>query len=381
MVYMSKAALALQPSIIRDMSRRRRSDTVDLTLGQPGLAPDQDLLQRAFDASLSGTQGYTENAGLLELRDAVARHHGRVGPEEVIITVGSEQAVYLALSCVIAPGDEVLVPDPGYPAYPAIVSLLGGVPKYYPVLSEAGLVPEVDSLLEMAGPRTRAVLWNTPSNPFGTMADAELNEELVEVCAENGWVVLSDEIYRDLRYEDGPFSSPVDTSDQTIVVSGLSKSCALTGYRLGYLCAPTPFIKQATLAHQLMVTCAPRLSQLVALEVFREPKRLTSHLDHYLAARAELVAAAEELPKEAPLHVGPGAFYAALDVSAYSLGGAQPLALELLEAENVAVVPGIAFGPSGDWFWRLSYAAGADVAGEGVRRIARFLRSRSQVPA
>jgi aspartate/methionine/tyrosine aminotransferase len=360
------------------MSARRGPRTLDLTLGQPARPPDEDLVERAFDAFREGPPGYTENAGLLALREAIAAHHGRAGPEEVIVTVGSEQAVYLALTAALAPGDEVLVPDPGYPAYPGIVKLLGAVPVGYPVSREAGLVPRVEDLLARATPRTRAVVWNTPSNPFGRMPGPGESARLAAEARARGWVVVSDEIYRDLRYDGAPFSSPADHDREVLLVSGLSKSCALTGFRLGYLLGSPSFVRQATLAHQLMVTCAPRPSQLLALEIFREPARLGAHLPGYAATRRALARAAPEaLPEGARLHLGDGAFYAVLDVEPWLSGSpgrrTLDLALRLLDEVDVAVVPGVAFGPSGDWFLRLSFAGDADAAEAGLRRIGEFL--------
>lgn len=374
MARLSPAAGALAPSIIREMSARRRSSTLDLTLGQPARAPDQDLLERALDAYRAGPPGYTENAGLFELREAIARHHRRQGPEEVVVTVGSEQAVYLALTASVSPGDAVLVPEPGYPAYPGIVRLLGATPVSYPIRRATGLVPCVEDLEAGAPTETTVLLLNGPSNPFGTAPDRPRVEALLDLVARRNWTVISDEIYRDLWYPAAPFEAPSDLSAEVLLVSGLSKSCALTGFRLGYLAGPAPFIKQATLAHQLMVTCAPRLSQLVALEVFCAPERLRAHLPMYREAREALERTASALPEPSQLRLGSGAFYATLDVEAWAEAGTLALALELLEEEDVAVVPGIAFGPSGDWFFRLSYAGGAEVAEEGLRRIARFLR-------
>lgn len=369
---LADAVAGLEPSLIREMSRRRRATTLNLTLGQPARGPDPDLLERALEAQRSGPPGYTENAGLLELRQRIAEHHGRAGHEEVIVTCGSEQAVYLALSAILSPGDEVLIPDPGYPAYRGIVNVLHGLPVTYPVTPDGGLVPQLDDLCARATPRTKAVLWNTPSNPFGTSPDASSTRALEAEAAARGWWILSDEIYRDLRYG-ASWTAP--RGPQVLTISGLSKSCALTGFRMGYICGPSSFVAPATLLNQLMVTCAPRLSQLMALEVFAEPERLTAHLPDYAAARAAVQAAAGDLPENC-LHLGDGAFYAVLDVRPWLEGrGTLAWALDLLEAEDVAVVPGVAFGPSGDWFVRLSYAGGAEVAAEGIRRIARYLRA------
>ena len=360
------------------MNRRRGPKTLDLTLGEPGRGPEPGLMEAARAAFLRGTQGYTENAGLLELREAIAQHHHRSGPEEVIVTVGSEQAVYLALTCILTPGSEVLIPDPGYPAYPGIATLLGARAIRYPVRLEGGLVPSIEDLERLGTEKTRAVLWNTPSNPFGAIPGPELTSALVHLARRRGWAIISDEIYRDLRFREGAMVSPAREDADVLLVSGLSKSCAMTGFRLGYLCGPAEFVQKATLAHQLMVTCAPRLSQLMALEVFRDPAYLTLHKPRYLEARDRLQAAGESLPRPSMLHLGDAAFYAVLDVRPWlGAGGTFKLACRLLDAEDVAVVPGVAFGPRGDWFLRVSYAGDVDKTVEGVQRIGRFLRGLS----
>ena len=371
---LSPEAANLQPSLIREMSRRRGASTIDLTLGQPGQPPDRKIIEAALEAYWKGAPGYTENAGLIELREMLASHYSRKGPESVLVTVGSEQAVYLTLSCLISPGDEVLVPEPGYPAYPAIVRFLGGVPIPYPISVSERLMPSVDEVCARGTDRTRVLIWNSPSNPFGSIPGEERTLEMVQQARKRGWVFISDEIYRDLVYQPSTIF-PSDYGDDIVMVSGLSKSCSLTGFRLGYVLAPSEFIAKATLANQLMVTCAPRLSQLMALEIFRRPEQLTASLPIYRAARHALLKSAHLLPSGAELYLGPGAFYAVLDVSqwAKTMGGSMGLALRLIDSVDVAVVPGIAFGPSGDWFWRLSYAGGADSAEEGLGRIAEFL--------
>ncbi|MEO1227528.1 MAG: pyridoxal phosphate-dependent aminotransferase [Myxococcota bacterium] len=374
---LAAAVAELAPSLIREMSGRKRATTVDLTLGQPGLRADPELLEAGLRALEAGPDGYTANAGLPELRERVAKHHGRSQAEEVVVTCGSEQAVYLALSSLIEPGDEVLVPDPGYPAYPGIVRVLGGVPVAYPLDLVSGGHPDLDVLQSLGSRRTRVVVWNAPSNPFGAVPDRIATQRLVDLAEKRGWVVLSDEIYRDLVYE-GDFVSPAEISERAVVVSGLSKSMALTGFRIGYLTASAELCGPATRLNQLMVTCAPRLAQLMALEVFRAPERLRAHLPFYARAREALRGVASKLPEPERLHLGSGAFYAMLDVRPWAAEGSLALALELLEAEDVAVVPGAAFGPGGEGWWRLSYAAGGDAAAAGLERVARFLHARSR---
>ncbi len=367
------------------MSQRRGPDTLDLTLGQPSHTPDPEVLERALQRYWEGPPGYTENAGLLGLREAIARHHELQSPQSVVVTVGSEQAVYLTLSCVIEPGDEVLIPEPGYPAYRGIVQFLGGVAVPYPLVETEGFGPNVDALEALGTAKTRMLIWNAPSNPFGAVPTTASTERALILAEARGWSFLSDEIYRDLVYSGERAQLPSELSSAIFIVSGLSKSCALTGFRLGYVCGPQAVMPKLVLANQLMVTCAPRLSQLMALEILAEPERLTAHKPFYAEARQALMDRASDLPPQATLRVGDGAFYATVDVRPWLSKKrgitTLSLALDLLAEEDVAVVPGVAFGiDTGDWFWRLSYAAGPSSAAEGMSRLARFLSHR-KIPA
>ncbi len=374
---LSSRVARLAPSIIRGMSGRKKATSIDLSLGQPARSIDDDLLTGSIERAKSEPLGYTENAGLRELRGLIASHYGffeRETADHVIVTVGSEQALYLALTACVNDGDEVLFPDPGYPAFEGVARLVGGVPVGYPVSRETGFGPRRAALEAKLTARSRVVVLNVPSNPFGAVAEPRELQAIAELCESRGLVVVSDEIYRDLYYGREKISSICEFTRSALFVSGLSKSCAMTGLRLGYLVGDAAFIKQATLAHQLMVTCAPTLSQFAAAQVFREPGRLRAHLGDYQAARDAVRVAAKDLPEDAPLFLGDGAFYAIIDVSQYAQGDPLALAMTLLEEEDVVVVPGTAFGASGDWFWRLSYAAGVEPVTQGLRRIARFLR-------
>ena len=343
------------------------------------MPPDDGVLDAAWAKLRAGPQGYTLTAGMLELRERIAAHYAIEGcehPDDVIVTVGSEQAVFLAMTALLNPGDEVLLPEPGYPAYRGIATLIGATPVAYGVERHSGLVARADELQSKLTKRTKAIVLNGPSNPFGTVDSAEELQKIAALADAHDLAIVSDEIYRELYYGDTPPPSVTAFTRRAVFVSGLSKCCALTGQRLGYLIAPSSIAAQAKLAHMLMVTCAPRLAQLVAMEVFAQPELLRSQVPFYRKARAAVVEASTAFPADVTLRVGDGAFYATIDVSTFAAGDPMALAIELFEAEDVLLVPGVAFGPSGDWFWRISYAAGADAVREGLSRVARFLSAR-----
>ncbi|MFO0727644.1 MAG: aminotransferase class I/II-fold pyridoxal phosphate-dependent enzyme [Myxococcota bacterium] len=369
----------LSPSIIREMFARRRETSIDLSLGEPALPPEPEVLAAAEAALKTGPQGYTMNAGLAELRTAIAQHHrlpGRDRDSNVIVTVGSEEAVFLTMTALLDPGDEVLIPEPGYPAYRGIARILGAEARTYAVRRETGLIARAEAIEAALTPKTKLLVLNSPSNPFGMVDDAAELDKIAALVEARGLWVLSDEIYADLWYGQAPPPTIAPRTDRAILVNGLSKSCAMTGFRLGYVVAPTSFVPKAILAHQLMVTCAPRVSQAMALRVFSEPALLRRHVPYYQRARAAIASVQHHLPEGARLYLGEGAFYAILDVSPWAKGDPLALAIALLEAEDVVAVPGVAFGPSGDWFFRLSYAAGGEAISTGIERIGRFLKSR-----
>lgn len=358
------------------MSNRRRPTSIDLSLGEPALAPDAELLERAFARLKAGPQGYTHNAGLPELRTGLAELHqlpGRGAAENVIVTVGSEEALFLAMSALLDPGDGVLAPDPGYPAYLGITRVLGAKPLPFQVTRAEGLLQTAAAIERAYQPGAKVLILNSPSNPFGTIIPKEELERIARFAAEKDLVVISDEIYRDLYYGPEAPTSICELMERSLFVGGLSKSCAMTGLRLGYLIGEAEFMKKATLLHQLMVTCAPRLAQLAALEVVSRPELLRAHVPYYEAARARVRTLAPSFPETARVLLGDGAFYAIVDVESAAQGDPLALALRLLDEEDVVAVPGTAFGASGHWFLRLSYAAGADQVGQGLERLSAFL--------
>ena len=372
---LSQRVSSLAPSIIREMSYRRKPSSVDLSIGEPKLTPADDVLDAAWKALRSGPQGYTHNAGLAELRELIAQHYafdGRASLENVIVTVGSEEAVCLAMMSTLNPGDEVLFPSPGYPAYSGLAKLFGATPVPYRISRQTGLVPRAEEIAACLTDKTRVLILNGPSNPFGMVDSKEELEKIAQLVDERELVVISDEIYREIYFDEEPPPSIMTLTERSIFVSGLSKCCAMTGLRLGYLIAGQAFVKQTTLAHQLLVTCAPRLAQLAAIEVFRRPEYLRQQVPYYAETRQVLREFESKLPEDTPLILGGGAFYASIDVSSRT-NDPLSFAIKLLEEKDVVVVPGIAFGEQGDWFWRMSYAAGPDTVREGLCRVAEFL--------
>jgi aminotransferase len=370
----------IAPSIIRAINARKRPDDIDLGLGEPTLRPDP----RPFDAATAWVREnglpYTANAGFAELRARIAAYHAfpdRDGAENVCVTIGSEEALYLALKAAIDPArDEVLIVEPCYLAYPKLCALEGIRHRMVAMDAADGFRPSAARVLDALRPETRMIVINSPNNPTGRVwPEAELRALADGLAARPGepvWV-LSDEVYRELYFG---ARAPVSIGalwPRSLVAGSLSKSNALTGLRLGWLIGDAKTIAAATKVHQLVNTAASTFSQVVAMEVFADPATLAAHRPHYAERRAML----EGWMREHRLDFAPieGAFYCMVRLperwAADSLGAAEAL----LERHRVLATPGIAFGPSGEGWMRLSWVAEPNALRTGIARIAEFIHS------
>ena len=366
----------IQKSMIRQVFDRARPGSINLGLGEPDL-PTPDVIRREAARVVTEEQnGYTTHAGLPALRELIASDYPplRLAPDGVVVTAGSQEALYLALLTLVDEGDEVLLPDPGFVAYPTIVRMAGGVPRTYRMPAAAGFGFDAEEFRRALTPRTRAVVCISPSNPTGrVLARADL-AAMAEALRGTGVFVVSDEIYRELYYGgERPASISEFYPERTVVVSGLSKALSMTGWRLGWLCGHEGVVRSALVLHGYTTTCASTVSQKAALAAWTEEAAAAraSFRDTFRARRDHLLKLlAEELGRRA---VTPeGAFYAMVDVSDY---GDSMRAAEACLAHGVITVPGAAFGPEGEGFLRVSFCADLPVIGEGVRRIGEALRA------
>ena len=365
----------IQKSVIRQVFDRALPGSINLGLGEPDL-PTPDVIRReAARVVLEEQNGYTTHAGLPSLRERVASDYGRLNlaPEQVVITAGSQEALYLALLTLVDEGDEVLIPDPGFVAYPTIVRMAGGEPRFYRMPAARDFSFDAEEFRRRLTPRTKAVVCISPSNPTGrVLSRAELSE-MARALEGSGAYVISDEIYRDLYFTDErPASVSEFRAERMLVIGGLSKSMSMTGWRLGWLCGDREVLKSALVLHGYATTCASTVSQKAALaawteeaegarasmrETFRERR---DHLLGLLSGELGLRAVATE-----------GAFYTMADVSAH--GDSMSVAERFLQ-RRVITVPGSAFGAEGEGYLRVSFCADLPVLGEGVRRMGEALR-------
>jgi aminotransferase len=367
----------IAPSLIRALHARKRPGDVDFSLGEPTLRPDPAPFEAALAWVRENGCPYTPNAGTSELRELVAAYHGFPGMEgaaSVCITIGSEEAIYLAIKTLLDPAaDEALVVEPAYLAYPKLCALEGIRSRAVALDGADGFRPSAAAVLGALRPETRLVVLASPCNPTGRIWPEEDLRALAEgLSARPGppvWV-LSDEVYRELYYTPGPPVSIATLYPHTLVAGSLSKSNALTGLRLGWLIGPPEVIAQAIKIHALVNTAASTFADRVAVSLFRDPASLAAHRPLYAEHRKVLL---DLLRRHDMEHVEPeGAFYCMVRlpeaISTDSLAAAEAL----LEQKRVIAVPGIAFGPASEGWLRLSWVASADDLARGIERMGEF---------
>lgn len=356
------------PSAIRDLFDRAQYGSINLGLGEPDAGPPDAIRQTAVHAVERGRDRYTAQAGLEALRERIASDHPHLAGDagSVVVTAGSQEAIYVALLSLVEAGDEVLLPDPGFVAYEPIVRMAGGRPVFYPLRPERGFAFDAAAFRRAVTPRTKVAVLNSPSNPTGRALTRDDLDAIAGALDTVGAYVLSDEIYRDLYFTEAPPPSIADHYPRTLVAGGLSKSMGMTGWRVGWLCAPAEVVASARALHGYVTTCASSISQHAALAAWSdEGCEARVRVRETYRARRDLLRA--RLGALGIRSVEPdGAFYVMANTRAF---GASAAVSELLLAHGVVTVPGSAFGSLGEGFTRVSYCSRGAQIEEGVRRI------------
>ena len=377
----SSIASSMPVSRIREIMELAWADpeAIHLEVGEPDFPTPEHVVEAAHKAALAGRTRYAPNAGLPELREALAdkvtrRNAYEVRPEQVVVTQGGIQALYLVLRALLEPGDEVLLPDPAWPNYRMIAHLLGARVLSYPLVAEGGFLPRLEDLERLATPRTRAILVNSPSNPLGTVVSRELMEGLLDFARERGLWFISDEVYDEVVYDDVFVSagSLAEPRDRLVSIYSFSKVYAMTGWRVGYLVAPPDLAKLLTGMQEPIISCVNTPAQMAALAAVTGPQDVVREMSEaYRARRDELLGVLDrgELPSSRPL----GAFYVWTDVSEADVPSME-FARSLIEREHVAVAPGSAFGELGEGYVRLSLASSREDLLEGTSRLVQHVR-------
>jgi aminotransferase len=355
-------------------------DVISLGVGEPDFVTPWRIREAGIFALENGFTTYTSNAGLLELREAIcadldARYAVSYHPaKECLITAGVSEGLDLALRVLLEPGDEVLIPEPCYVAYAPCVTFAGGTPVTVPTDGIDGFRLHVDRIAAAVTPRTKAVLISSPANPTGAVQLREDLAALVELAVQHDLYLISDEIYERLSYLSPHtcLAGLPGARDRTVLLGGFSKAHAMTGWRVGYLCAPPAISELAGRIHQYTMLCAAHVSQMAALEALRAGESdVAAMVADYDRRRRLFVKGLCEIGLECP-EPG-GAFYAFPSIANTGLDS-QEFAEQLLQSERVAVVPGDVFGPSGEGYIRCCYATALPLLEEALERMERFLR-------
>ena len=358
----------IELSLIRQINALATPYSVNLGIGEPNVAPDARLRELAQRAATTPWQ-YSPNAGHLSLRRKIAEGTGYDPRSEVCVTAGTQEGLFAVFTAYVNPGDEVLVPDPGFLSYAVLAKMCGATAVSYK-LEPPDWAIDLDALAKRITPKTKLIVVNTPSNPLGSAIDRDTLERIVSL----GPLVVSDEVYREIWY-DAPPASMTDLADNVIVLNGLSKSHAMTGLRLGWILATESILKPVITAHQYVATCASVFSQALAELIFDDREWNASWLESVREQfRDQRDAALYAIRHELEIEIPPpaGAFYAFAAVpSCDTITFAKTLATDAA----VLVIPGLAFGTQGQGFIRISYAAPLDQITSGIERIGRYLRA------
>ncbi len=359
---------------------------ISLGVGEPDFVTPWHIREACIYSLEKGYTMYTSNWGLLELREAVAAdlersYRLKYDPRrEILITVGVSEALDLAMRALLRPGDEVLIPEPSYVSYAPCTLLAGGVPVFLPTGMETGFRVTAEQVEAALTPRTRVLLLSYPNNPTGAVMDPAELAKIAELAAARDLVVVSDEIYDRLTYvgRHTCVAALPGMRDRTVLLNGFSKAYAMTGWRVGYAAGNADFIGAMTKIHQYTMLCTPITGQMAALEALKNGEAgMRRMVEQYNRRRHLVIQAFRDMG--VPCFEPGGAFYAFPRISVTGLSS-EEFAEELLKEEQVAVVPGNAFGPSGEGFVRVSYAVSLDDLSEAFRRMARFVRRRGVRP-
>lgn len=381
--FISDRVAATPPSGIRkffDIAANMK-DVISLGIGEPDFVTPKPILQAGVASLQRGETSYTSNSGTVALRDALSRHIQRLykvhydPADEIIVTVGVSEALYLVMTAVLNPGDEVIIPEPSFVSYAPEVNFAGGVPVAVPTYVEDNFQVTAETIEAAITPKTKALLLGYPNNPTGAVMTREVMMQVTAVAEQHDLLIISDEIYDRLVYGIEHVCVPALSGmrPRTVLLGGFSKDYAMTGWRIGYACAPAEILAAMRKVHQYTIMSAPTTGQAAALAA------LTSEGDRYVEEMRQEYDRRRRLIVDGFNTLGMdcfeprGAFYAFPSIAKTGMSS-DDFAMRLLDEEEVAMVPGDAFGASGAGFVRASYATAYEKIEEALNRLERFMR-------
>lgn len=382
MITISKVASRIEPSLTRKLFNKAKEydDVIDFTLGDPDVPTPNGIKEAGCKAIMDGKTRYSQNAGLKELRDTIHSYYLQkegldyCADNEMIVTVGAMEGLYLALLAILDDGDEVLIPAPYYVNYRQMVGMCHATPVIVEDEKDGSLCG-IQAIKAAITSKTKAIILNTPCNPTGRVMPMSLIEEIAKLAVEHNLVVIADEVYKCLIYGDEKFRSIVHIDgmrERTILVNSLSKEFCMTGWRLGYVLAPQEVVASMIKLQENICACAPLPSQYAAIEALQIDKKYSSEMVSVFGKRKEAIV--EELQKiNGITFIEPEAtFYILVDISKTGLRSEQ-FAYALLDAVHVAVVPGVTYGKMCDRYVRIAFTLKEAKIREGIRRMKTFV--------
>lgn len=385
--FLSQSVQSIPPSAIRrffDLANEMKGQVISLSIGEPDFVTPWSIRDAGIYSLEMGHTHYSPNPGYLELRESIAqylqaRFHLAYDPQtEIVATVGGSEAIDLMIRAVINPGDEVIIPEPCFVAYKACVQLVGGIPVPIACRVENDFKLTPDQLNEAITPKTKLLVLGYPNNPTGAVLNQKEVLALADVIRDKPVLTLSDELYAELTYEPAQhfsIASAPGMREKTVVVNGFSKAFAMTGWRIGFACGPSSILSAMNKIHQYAIMCSPSMAQEAAIEALRDSERhVASMREEYNRRRRFVVHAchAAGLDCFEPM----GAFYVFPDIRSTGLSS-NAFCEQFLQEEKVAIIPGNAFGDSGEGFVRISYAASMENIREAMDRLKRFVERRN----
>ena len=357
-------------------------DVIHLEIGQPDFPTPSHIKEAAVRALEDGHTGYGPSQGLPALRQAIAEKAGslrglRFSPEQVVVAPGAKALLFYTINALAGPGDEVICPDPGFPAYQSVIGHSGATAVPLPLREKSGFRFDADEFRSLVSSKTRLVILNSPQNPTGGVLEREDLEVIAREAAEKDFLVLSDEIYLHFCY-DSPFetiASLKEAEGRVIIVDGFSKAYSMTGWRMGYAILPPGLVETFDLYNVNIASCACTFSQHAAIEALRGPQDSVSNMVSEFRTRRDYLVEALNAVDGISCTIPRGAFYAFANISETGMSSAEA-ASKLLDEAGVAVLSGASFGPCGEGYIRLSYATSMARLETAVERIAAFLAKR-----
>ena len=382
--FLAKKVVELKPSGIRkffDIASEIK-DAISLGVGEPDFDTPWHIREEGIYSLERGKTYYTSNAGLLELRKEISNYTKTKYnieydyKKEILVTVGGSEAIDIALRSVIEPGDEVIIPNPCYVSYEPCTIMAGGTPVTINLKNENEFRLQPEELEAVITPKSKVIILNYPNNPTGAIMEYDDLKKICDVIIKHDLLVISDEIYAELTYSGKPhvsIASLPGMRERTIVVNGFSKAFSMTGWRLGYAMGPEAILRQMTKIHQFCIMCAPTNSQYAAIEALKNgDDDVISMRNSYDERRRFLIDWFNKM--NIPMFTPLGAFYIFPDIREFKMTS-EEFALKLLNEEKVVVVPGTAFGKSGEGFVRISYAYSIDDLKKALERIEKFVNN------